>query len=100
MFIKTFLVLQRNLCYRQYISPTHEKYRELLLRAVANMMGKWYVGWGWGLARLHEHYHHGTHQLLDVFYHCGCHKWWLGGGCGLCFGDEKGFNIGFNTKLP
>jgi hypothetical protein len=24
----------------------------------------------------------------------------LGGGCGMCFGDEKGFNVGFNIKLP
>ena len=24
----------------------------------------------------------------------------LGGVCGVCFGDEKGFNVGFNSKLP
>ena len=24
----------------------------------------------------------------------------LGGGCGVCFGDEKGFHIGFNIKIP
>jgi len=24
----------------------------------------------------------------------------LGGGCGVCFGDEIGFHIGFNIKLP
>jgi hypothetical protein len=23
-----------------------------------------------------------------------------GGGCSVCFGDEKGFNVGFNIKLP
>jgi len=28
-----------------------------------------------------------------------CHKW-LFGACGVCFGDEKGFNVGFNSKLP
>ena len=24
----------------------------------------------------------------------------LEGGCGVCFGNEKGFNVGFNIKLP
>ena len=24
----------------------------------------------------------------------------LGGGCGVCFGDEKGFHVGFNIQLP
>jgi hypothetical protein len=24
----------------------------------------------------------------------------LGGGCGVCFGEEKGFRVGFNIQLP
>jgi hypothetical protein len=24
----------------------------------------------------------------------------LGGGCGVCFGDEKGFQVAINIKLP
>jgi hypothetical protein len=24
----------------------------------------------------------------------------LGGVCGVCFGNEKGFNVGFDSKLP
>ena len=37
--------------------------------------------------------------IFDVFDHCRCHKWQLGGVCGVCFGDEKGFHVGFNIKL-
>ena len=37
--------------------------------------------------------------LWGVFNHRRCHKW-LFGACGVCFGDEKGFNVGFNSKLP
>ena len=32
--------------------------------------------------------------IVDVTNDC------LGGVCGVCFGDEKEFNIGFNSKLP
>ncbi len=38
--------------------------------------------------------------IFDVFDHCRCHKWLLGGVCGVCFGNEKGFNVGFNIELP
>jgi hypothetical protein len=38
--------------------------------------------------------------IFDVFDHCRCHKWLLGGVCGVCFGDEKGFHVGFNIELP
>ena len=31
--------------------------------------------------------------IVDVTNGC------LGGGCGVCFGDEKGFNVGINIKL-
>jgi hypothetical protein len=31
--------------------------------------------------------------IVDVTNGC------LGGGCGVCFGDEKGFNVGFNIRL-
>ena len=31
--------------------------------------------------------------IVDVTNGC------LGGGCGLCFGDKKGLNIGFHIKL-
>ena len=32
--------------------------------------------------------------IVDVTNGC------LGGGCGVCFGDEKGFHVGINIKLP
>ena len=32
--------------------------------------------------------------IVDVTNGC------LGGGCSVCFGDEKGFHVGFNIKLP
>ena len=32
--------------------------------------------------------------IVDVTNSC------LGGGCGVCFGNKKGFNLGFNIKLP
>jgi hypothetical protein len=35
-----FDIFVEQLCYPQYISPTHSKYCKLLLRDVANMMGK------------------------------------------------------------
>jgi hypothetical protein len=31
--------------------------------------------------------------IVDVTNGC------LGGGCGVCFGDEKGFNVEFNIRL-
>jgi hypothetical protein len=31
--------------------------------------------------------------IVDVTNGC------LGGGCSVCFGDEKGFHVGFNIKL-
>ncbi len=37
--------------------------------------------------------------IFDDFDHCRCHKWLLGGVCGVCFGDEKGFNGGSDIKL-
>ncbi len=38
--------------------------------------------------------------LWGVFDHRQCHKCGcLGGVCGVCFGDEKGFKVGFNSKL-
>jgi hypothetical protein len=38
--------------------------------------------------------------LFDVFDHCQCHEWLLGGVCEVCFSDEKGFHIEFNIELP
>ncbi len=32
------------------------------------------------------------------FDHPWCRKWWLGDGCKVCFGNKKGFNIGFHMK--
>jgi hypothetical protein len=32
--------------------------------------------------------------IVDVTNGC------LGGGCSVCFGDEKKFHVGFNIKLP
>ncbi len=32
--------------------------------------------------------------IVDVTNGC------LGGGCSVCFGNEKGFHVGFNIKLP
>ena len=38
--------------------------------------------------------------MFSFFNHCRHHKWLLGGVCGVYFGDEKGFHVGFNIKLP
>ncbi len=53
-----FDIFVEQLCYPQYILPTHEKYHKLFIRDVANMMGKRSVGWGWWSVHPHGQYHH------------------------------------------
>ena len=47
-----------------YISPTHPKFCKLLLRDIANMMGKRSVESRWWLVCPNGHYHHGLDQQM------------------------------------
>jgi hypothetical protein len=38
--------------------------------------------------------------LCNVLDHRHVTKGCLGGGCGVCFGHEKGYDVGFLIKLP
>ena len=61
-----FDIFVEQLCYPRYISPTHSKFCELLLRDIANKTGKRSVGSRWWSVCPHGHYHHGSvHRMHD-----------------------------------
>ncbi len=61
-----FDIFVEQLCYPRYISPTHPKHCELLLRDIAYIMWERSVGSRWWSVCLHGHYHHSSvHQMHD-----------------------------------
>ena len=62
------IFVEQILCYRRYISVTHNINCELLITDVANTLLKRSVGSRWWLVHQNGHYHHGTGLGEDAEY--------------------------------